>query len=132
MKLSLIIESNRKSAVAIVTCDGKVLLGQSTAKDDRKDLWCFPGGGVKRFETSKRAATREAKEEMGITSRVKAGPKTASGKPNVDFYHCKASSQTIAKPNKEFNICGWFTVREMRGLKLHHNVKEMLGKFDIS
>ncbi len=132
MKLSIILESNRKAAVAVITCQGKVLLGQSTAKDDRKGLWCFPGGGVKKFEPSDRAATREAKEEMGVTSRVIAGPIKAAGKPNVEFYHCKASSLSKPDPNKEFNACGWFTPREMRGLKLYHNVKEILARFDIS
>ena len=132
MKFSLISEIVKRSAVAIITCRGKILLGMSTASDDRKGLWCFPGGGVKNLESPDRAVTREAKEEMGITCRVVAGPIMLANKPNVSFYHCKASTFDGLKHNKEFTAAGWFTVRELRGLKLHNNVRQLLAKFDIS
>lgn len=132
MKLSIILEGKAKSAVAVVECRGKILLGQSTAKDDRKGLWCFPGGHSRAKEPLDRTATREAYEETGIRCRIAAGPVKVSDKPNVEFYHCKTSNWDTPKPNKEFNAMGWFTIRELRGLKLHPNVRQLVAKFDIS
>ena len=131
MKLSILSEAKGKAAVAVIEYHGKVLLGQSKADDDRKGMWCFPGGHIRKGEAPQRAAVREAKEETGVTCRVVNGPLTTTEKPTVQFFHCKCSTETAPKPNNEFNAMGWFTSREMRGLKLYHNVRDILGRFDI-
>lgn len=116
-----------KSAVAIVKCRDKYLLGLSSAHDDRRMKWCFPGGHIQRGENPKRAATREAKEEMGVNCVATGDIIDLDSKPNVAFILCKAS--TISQPlkkNHEFVAVGWFRESEMRQLKLYSNVKTLI------
>ncbi len=53
---------NIRSGIMIIK-DNKILLH----KNDNKDNYCLPGGGVKFLETSEEAIIREIKEETGIS-----------------------------------------------------------------
>lgn len=122
-------EYDFKSAVGIVQHKDKWLLGLSTATDDRENRWCFPGGGIQRGEGPKQAVVREVFEETGLRVKVVGDVVKHSSKPNVAFYHCKLTSQKQKfDMSKEFKALGWFKLNDMRGLKLHANVKQLISK----
>jgi len=62
-------DSSYKSAVAIILKNGKVLMGRSTAKDERLGKYCFPGGRIDKGENVYKAAVREANEEAGVVCK---------------------------------------------------------------
>jgi 8-oxo-dGTP diphosphatase len=128
MKLLAILEDKTKVSLAVVKCDGKYLLGLSTATDERKNTWCFPGGHLHKGEDPKKGAEREAKEETKVNCHVVKGPIFPAGLQHIACFLCKASTPTGVKPNREFSNLGWFTVRELKGLKLYKNVREILQK----
>ena len=115
------------AAVAVVHRRDKWLLGLSTASDDRKDKWCFPGGGIKNSEKPETAACRECKEETNISCTAAGKAFEVRNKPGVAFVHCRATSETY-KPNHEFTAMGWFTRRQMRQLKLYNNVLSLIDR----
>jgi len=138
MKLSLLTEAAKKkeekkyhAAVAIVRNRDKWLLGLAkNTGDDRDNKWIHPGGGIKPGETPEKAATREAKEETGVRCRAISGPLEDSQKPDVAFVVCKTndSKKDCLRPNHEFALLGWFTVREMRALNLYENVRRLIDR----
>lgn len=135
MKLTdfnVLLESEKpkyKSAVAIVCCRGKYLLGLSkNSGDGRLNKWCFPGGHIKTGESPEKAAERETREETGITSKAIKGIITDPSKKDVAFVACKSSTYQTPKPNSEFAQIGWFTPAELDSLKLYGNVKKLIAK----
>jgi 8-oxo-dGTP diphosphatase len=65
---SLLSESRRPAvAVAIVTCDRGILVGQ---RRDGNPPWTFPGGKIEPGESPEGAAVREALEETGLRVRA--------------------------------------------------------------
>jgi 8-oxo-dGTP pyrophosphatase MutT (NUDIX family) len=133
-RLELILEGefdgDYKSAVAIVQDRDRWLLGLAkNTHDDRNNKWCHPGGGIKRGETPEKAATREAKEETGIKCKAVGKPFSTTKHKGVAFVHCKVtSSGQDPDPNHEFAAMGFFTLREMRSLKLYHNVRSLIDR----
>lgn len=126
--LSESFDGDFKAAVGIVQCGDRWLLGLSTAKDDRANRWVFPGGGVKSGESAKKAAVREVWEETGIRCKAVGEPFRLVGKKDVAFVHCKATRGQKFDNNHEFTAIGWFTRREMKSLKLYHNVQKLLDR----
>lgn len=119
------------AAVAVIRHRDKWLLGLSTAEyDDRGGKWCMVGGGIKSGETPKQAAVREAHEESGVSCQAIKKLADDPSKPGVAFVSCKASSsnQKNIKKNHEFSVIQWFTVDDMKSLKLYHNVKTLIRK----
>ncbi len=57
-------------AVAVVLCEGRVLIGQRPAGVPLAGLWEFPGGKVLPGESPADAAARECREETGLAIRV--------------------------------------------------------------
>lgn len=132
MKLTILAEDRKyRAAVAIVKCRDKWLLGLAKdTGDSRTGNWCFPGGHIKSGELPKTAAVREAKEETGVRcSATNHAIIHESGKPDVAFVVCNTTSSTQKlTPNHEFVIVGFFTPKEMKGLKLFDNVKRLIDK----
>jgi ADP-ribose pyrophosphatase YjhB (NUDIX family) len=132
-RLELVLEAECdkefKSAVAVVQKGLKQwLLGLSTATDDRKNTWCFPGGHIHRGEAPEKAAVRECREETGVRVKAVDDAFRYGGKREVAFVHCKVKGNVNFKNNSEFVALGFFTVREMRGLKLYKNVKDLIKR----
>jgi len=123
-------DSDFKAAVGIVQDRDKWLLGLARRTgDDRTRKWCFPGGHIKRGESPQRAVVREVKEESGIRCRVVGDPLIDSQHKGVAFFHCKVtSSDQNPDPNNEFSAMGFFTIQEMKSLKLYDNVKRLIDK----
>jgi 8-oxo-dGTP pyrophosphatase MutT (NUDIX family) len=132
--LDLILEEEFKedfnSAVAIVKDRDRWLLGLAKRTgDDRSFKWCHPGGGIKRGESAKKAAERECYEETGIRCRAKGEPFTSPKHKGVAFVPCKVtSSGQDPEPNHEFSALGFFTVRELKSLKLYDNVRDLIDR----
>ena len=54
------------SAVALIDRDGRVLITQRPKGKNMEGLWEFPGGKIKKNETSEDALIREINEELSI------------------------------------------------------------------
>ena len=122
-------EAPFRASVGVVQNGDRWLLGLSTATDDRKGKWCFPGGGIRRGESPERAAVREADEETGVKCRAVGKAFRDPKRKGIAFVHCKASgSKQDLDPNSEFAAVGFFTVREMKSLDLYENVKKIIDK----
>jgi 8-oxo-dGTP pyrophosphatase MutT (NUDIX family) len=132
MQLSLLTEGFEKytASVGIVRCRDKWLLGLSKSEDDRAGHWCFPGGGIKSGETPEEAAVRETREETGVKCRAVSGPIKDKRKGFVAFVACSTNSANFdkLKPNHEFASLGFFTIKEMKALKLYNNVLDLIEK----
>lgn len=103
-------EVKLKSAVGIVFCEGKVLLGLSTADDEREGKWCFPGGEIDKGEDTLSASIREVYEEMGLPcSPVSQVILVHPAKPMVGFCILTCTS-TEVEHNEEFSEARWFPV----------------------
>jgi 8-oxo-dGTP pyrophosphatase MutT (NUDIX family) len=64
LSLWFIFRPHTYGAKVVIVRDGKVLLVKHSYGSR---VWCFPGGGKKRWETLEETAIREAKEEVGLT-----------------------------------------------------------------
>lgn len=119
------------AAVGIVRCHNKWLLGLAKdTNDDRELTWVMPGGGIKPGETPEKAAEREVREETGVRCHAVSGVIKDSRKPGVAFVVCTTNSTDWNKlePNHEFITVGFFTTKELKGLRLYRNVKELIEK----
>ena len=56
------------SAVALIDCDGRVLIAQRPEGKPMAGLWEFPGGKIETGETPETALIRELDEELGINT----------------------------------------------------------------
>jgi 8-oxo-dGTP pyrophosphatase MutT (NUDIX family) len=124
-------EDEFDAAVGIVRCHDKWLLGLAKdTNDDRELYWTFPGGGIKSGETEKAAAVREVREETGVKCRAISGPIKDKRKKRVAFIACttNSSDHNNLKPNHEYITLGFFTVREMKTLRLYNNVLDLIEK----
>jgi len=128
--LTLTEDKSYRAAVAVIRNGDKWLLGLAkNTGDDRSNRWVFPGGSIKPGESPERAACREAKEESGVRCRA-ISDAIEDNKPGVAFIACKTndSKKESLKPNHEFAMLGWFTVKEMKSLKLYNNVLRLIDK----
>ena len=122
-------KSQYTAAVAIVKYRDGWLLGLSTANDDRNDKWCFPGGGIKSGESPSKAAERECFEELGVRCKAVSEPFSYGSKKHVAFVPCKLETpRDKYKLNSEFTAVGVFNRSELRTLKLHNNVMQLIDK----
>ena len=75
------------SAVALIDCDGRVLLAQRPVGKSMAGLWEFPGGKVEAGETPEAALVRELYEELGIETRHSClAPLTFASHSYEDFH----------------------------------------------
>jgi 8-oxo-dGTP diphosphatase len=107
------------------------LLERRWSTVDHNGRWCIPGGAIRRGESAKKAAQREAAEEIGPLPSYKIT------RTNVQecgggwkFYILTA---TVARPFlahcvSETDAVGWFTREGMRSLSLHPGLQRWLGE----
>jgi dATP pyrophosphohydrolase len=90
-----------------------ILLGKCAIEDDRKDLWCFPGGGIEQGENPYQACIREVKEESQITVIPTHRPLILDDDlPGVAFIETQYQSGED-QPNHEFEKFDWFNLKEL-------------------
>lgn len=125
-------DENYFAAVGVVQSGDRWLLGLAkNSGDDREGTWVCPGGVIKSKEDPKKAAVREVWEETGIrcTAAGKAFTLPLSlNKKGVAFVHCKARAGQKFHKNHEFAAIGFFTMEEMKSLKLYKNVLPLIKK----
>lgn len=121
---------NYVSAVGIVQDGKKWLLGLATkTRDDRSGKWVHAGGHIKRGETPEKAAVREVWEETGIRCRAVGKAFSIPGYKGVAFVHCKVtSSGQELDNNDEFSALGFFTIPELKSLKLYKNARKLIDR----
>ena len=118
------------SAVGVVQDGNRWLLGLATKTgDDRSGKWVHPGGHIKRGESPEKAAVREVWEETGIRCKAVGEAFNIPGHKGVAFVHCKVtSSNQELDNNEEFSALGFFTLQELRSLKLYKNARELIDR----
>ncbi len=122
-------KTDYKAAVGVVQCGDKFLLGLArNTKDDRTGRWVFAGGHIKPGESVEHAAVREVREETGVRCRAVGKPFSFPDKKHVAFVKCKASPGQDLDNNHEFSALVWVTPKEMRSLKLYHNVRKLIDR----
>lgn len=64
--------SRRKGVIAIITRDGKILMGKKKHKPGHflSDKWHFPGGKAEEGETFEEALIREMSEELSVRLNI--------------------------------------------------------------
>lgn len=80
--------------------------------------WTFPGGGVKRNESSEQAAIREVKEEVGldISNPLKIGEYQSNYEHKRDTVYCflaKVSKPNVTIDANEIAQAQWFLPNEI-------------------
>ncbi len=112
----LLVRGSNRTRVLIVQ-DKKVLLVQGWLNDGR---WQLPGGGVKKNEDFKKAASRELIEETGL--KIKSPQLKSIGnlsiRENGINYQChyflvSSCDMTTLKAGHEIRRCQWFKVIEL-------------------
>ena len=121
-------------ARAIVVKEGKVLLIHR--RNEGREYWVFPGGGVEDDETPEKTVAREVKEETGAV--ISCGEKFAEQDSNGGkqlFFRCEIVSGEgelkMTGPEKQtendWYQPEWRDLSEIRNLTLHPiEVRDML------
>lgn len=124
----------RKAARAIIYKDGKLLMIHSNVLND----YTFPGGGLKPFETFRKALKRELKEELGANKVTNILPyydileirndqfrKNHNFKQYSKYYLCNVQSYTNTnKTEKELRLD--MVSRWIKPIDAYnHNIKTM-------
>ena len=128
-------EKPRIGSAVVVERNGKILLGERS-KENMKGFWIIPGGGVKYGETIKEAAVREIKEETNLDIEIikLIGYKEIVNLPakyhTIVFYHlAKPKNQEFElKPNDDVSDLGFFSIEEIKKMKILDSVEWILKK----
>jgi 8-oxo-dGTP diphosphatase len=125
-------------AGALVHKGGRLLLVKRN-ESPSKGIWSFPGGAVELGETTVEAAVREIKEETGLDIVIERLFDVITYLPSERG--AGATNQIIvvdylARPrpgrvrlNSESSDYGWFTPKQVQGLRTNSKVKECAMKF---
>ncbi|MCG6955714.1 MAG: (deoxy)nucleoside triphosphate pyrophosphohydrolase [Gemmatimonadetes bacterium] len=104
---------------AVITWDGRYLVGRRPEHKRHGGLWEFPGGKVHDGEDHEAAVRRELAEELGLeTLRVGALLRSESdpGSPFV-IHFLEAEVEGTPHPTEHSEV-GWFTPDEMAALPM--------------
>jgi 8-oxo-dGTP pyrophosphatase MutT (NUDIX family) len=102
-------------ARAMLVEDGKVFLVQHRYGN----LWVFPGGGVKKGESSEEVAGRETIEEVnievnGFSKKLGVYKNTKEGKNDtVSIFVSEDFKDLGRKKNFEIKESGWFSINDL-------------------
>lgn len=114
-----------KLAVAVlIERGGRILLGRRGPGTRASGRWSFPAGFVERGERVEDAATREAREEVGL--RVEIGPLlglySETGETVVlAVYAAQAEGNPVAGDDLE--AVGWFAPDDLPNLAFPHDAR---------
>jgi 8-oxo-dGTP diphosphatase len=120
------------SSVLIIKGE-KFLLGKRN-KENAKDLWIIPGGGVKFGETIFDAAIREIKEETNLDVEIIKfiGYKEVINVPadyhRLIFFHLAKPKNLDIIPKEDISEAKFFSIDEIKTLKKVESVEWALKK----
>ena len=92
----------------LIECDAKLLMIRHTYGHRR---WTFPGGGVKKGETSEEAVQRECREEVGIELKNQIYLGEYFNNNELDMGHCfvcRVPDFYFRIDGEEVAEAGWF------------------------
>jgi ADP-ribose pyrophosphatase YjhB (NUDIX family) len=118
-------------SAVLVEKDGKFLLGERN-KENYNRYWVIPGGGVRWGETLKDAGIREIKEETNLDVEIVKfiGWKEIMNLPGnyhtVVFFHLARPKHMDLKPGDDLSKAGFFSIEEIKGMKIAESVKWVL------
>ena len=109
-------------------------------RDNKKEIlspnhWGLFGGKKNNYETSEKAIKREIFEELGVNCKVLKkigeGFHKPSGTKNI-FYLIKSLNAIKSKNLKEGQDLGWFTLSQMKKMKLTWETKFIIKKIELN
>tara|TARA_A100001011_G_scaffold390420_1_gene473822 strand:+ start:185 stop:586 length:402 start_codon:yes stop_codon:yes gene_type:complete len=109
-------------------------------RDNKKEIfspnhWGLFGGKKNNYETSQKAIKREIFEELGVNCKVLKkigeGFHKPSGTKNI-FYLIKSLNAIKSKNLKEGQDLGWFTLSQMKKMKLTWETKFIIKKIELN
>ena len=123
----------KKTAGALIKKDGKFLLLKRANTKIFNDYWTFPGGRIENNENPKTAIKREIKEETNLYFKpslfkvyYEDFPKF-NWKAKVRVFHGEFTG--TVEINEESSEFGWFSLDEIKKMKLAFNHKEIINDF---
>jgi 8-oxo-dGTP diphosphatase len=106
-------------AVAIMMCDGRMLVIRRSRSVVAPLTYCFPGGGIHRGESEEEALVREVREELGITVRPvrRLWQCVTAWKVQLAWWLGELEPDAVPVPNPaEVESIHWLTPAEMARL----------------
>lgn len=104
---------NRRGVKVVIFFRNKCLLVKNTYRDG----WTFPGGGVKKNESSRQAAIREVCEEVGIlvANLKNHGSFVLSSErgSRTTVFSCRVKSSSFEKDDFEIEEAMWVDIDEI-------------------
>ncbi|MGV8169595.1 MAG: NUDIX hydrolase [Candidatus Nanoarchaeia archaeon] len=126
----------RITAAILVEHEGKFLLGKRN-KENAKDFWIIPGGGVEFGEKIEDAAVREIKEETNLDVEITRfiGFNEVINVPgkyhSVIFFFLAKPVHTEISASEDISKAEFFTLEEIKKLNILPSVEWALRKAGI-
>jgi 8-oxo-dGTP diphosphatase len=121
----------RITSAVLVVKDNKFLLAKRN-KENYKDYWVIPGGGVEFGETIKDAAIREIKEETNLDVEIiklinfKEIINVPAEYHSVVFFHLAKPLNNDIVVEGDVSSAAFFSLEELKKLKLVESAKWVL------
>ncbi|MFH1500359.1 MAG: NUDIX domain-containing protein [archaeon] len=118
----------RLGSAVLVVKDGKFLLGKRN-KENYKDYWVIPGGGVKYGELIRDAALREIKEETNLDVDIikLIGYQEIINLPGnyhgIVFFHLAEPKHDNIIVKEDISDAKFFSIEEIKSLKIAESVE---------
>lgn len=111
-----------QGAKVIIECEDEILMIQNTYG---KNVWAFPGGGIKKYEKPEETAQREVKEEVGIDiSQLKYIGKILNTREykrdEVFCYITSVGNKHVSADTREVKQAQWFNKQQ-----IPHNISSV-------
>lgn len=131
--------ANLGAAAVACWCRDRVLLLRRAPREAGRNMWTFPGGGLRRGESELEAAVRELEEETGHLASAgdldlvhQAEVDGSSGSFSVTTFLLQLASTFEPRLSAEHDMAVWSTAEEWHGLALLPSVRHALNRLSSS
>ena len=120
-------------SAVLVEHEGRFLLGERNKKN-YNGYWVIPGGRPEFGETIREAGIREIREETGLDVEIVKfiGHREIINAPEdyhrVVFFHLARPLNTDITPNDDLSRAGFFSLEEIKRMKIAESVEWVLRK----